>query len=569
MCTRPRLGKWSAKLGPIVILLATSAYPLSAATVTVCPSGCDSTTIQGAVTMADPGDTIQILSSQAHTEGDIFVGKDVTIAGFGTDTTTIQADANPGTATVPVFAIVGGATVTIQSLKIQYGGGFYGGGVKILDGHLVLEDVYVTENKATIYGGGVYVPFGSSLEIIDGWIWGNEAGDRGAGIFNEGTTEMGGAFVTQNTIPLGSSGDKYGGGIFNSGALTLRYVYMSGNTVGGFPLEDAAGGAIYHEGTELVVEDSRISSNEVDGGQFNRGGGLYMDSSVPVTISRTKISANEASDGGGVYLGQGDLSLVDCWIDQNMASGSGGGLDFRHSGSSAVSVVHSTVSRNHAYFGGGIAVGNDGDIRIVNSTFSGNSATGDAGGLWLTASNNASIASVTITDNTADVDADGNGNGGGIVIATGGDVNMRNTILANNHDDSPFPSPIAFDCVGTIQSQGYNLVRSLGFPAPWCTIEGDTTGNISGTDPVLIALADNGGPTLTHALDPASPAIDAADAAGCVDPMGAPLPVDQRHGVRQDRCDMGAYEVGASFGLIFGDGFESGDTGAWSSVTGG
>ena len=46
---------------------------------------------------------------------------------------------------------------------------------------------------------------------------------------------------------------------------------------------------------------------------------------------------------------------------------------------------------------------------------------------------------------------------------------------------------------------------------------------------------------------------------------GTPLDTDQRHGIRQDRCDMGAFELGALGVPIFEDGFEYGSTSAWSS----
>ena len=175
------------------------------------------------------------------------------------------------------------------------------------------------------------------------------------------------------------------------------------------------------------------------------------------------------------------------------------------------------------------------------------------------------IASSTLTDNTADADADGFGNGGGIFIYSGASAELRNTIVASNHDSSPSPSPRAWDCAGTVQSAGYNLIRSLGFPLTACDIQGNTTGNLVGADPLLDVLADNGGPTETHALGPGSAAIDAAHPTGCLDPDGALLDADQRHGLRQDRCDMGAFEVGALVDPIFADGFESGSTSVWSN----
>lgn len=84
-------------------------------------------------------------------------------------------------------------------------------------------------------------------------------------------------------------------------------------------------------------------------------------------------------------------------------------------------------------------------------------------------------------------------------------------------------------------SLGYNLIHE----AAGCTLTGDTSGLITGQDPLLAPLADNGGPTRTHALLPRSPAIDAGS------PDCPPPAADQR-GVQRPfglACDIGAYEA--------------------------
>lgn len=114
------------------------------------------------------------------------------------------------------------------------------------------------------------------------------------------------------------------------------------------------------------------------------------------------------------------------------------------------------------------------------------------------------------------------------------------------------------DCAGTLASLGYNLITD----AAMCMIGGMPVGNVIGQAAGLALLANNGGPTQTHALctdtgdpDPsctiASPAVDAGDPAGCTDPDGTPLTSDQRDLLRPqdgDRngssiWDIGAYEV--------------------------
>jgi hypothetical protein len=87
-----------------------------------------------------------------------------------------------------------------------------------------------------------------------------------------------------------------------------------------------------------------------------------------------------------------------------------------------------------------------------------------------------------------------------------------------------------------LTSLGHNLVgdANCGVPAPAAS---DLILANAGLGP----LADNGGPTLTHALQPGSSALDAADASLCP-------ATDQRGGARPAGagCDIGAFEAGAS-----------------------
>jgi len=64
-------------------------------------------------------------------------------------------------------------------------------------------------------------------------------------------------------------------------------------------------------------------------------------------------------------------------------------------------------------------------------------------------------------------------------------------------------------------------------------------------DPNLAPLANNGGPTLTHALLAGSPAIDAGDDALAVDAItGLPLTTDQR-GLPYSRINRARVDIGA------------------------
>lgn len=92
-------------------------------------------------------------------------------------------------------------------------------------------------------------------------------------------------------------------------------------------------------------------------------------------------------------------------------------------------------------------------------------------------------------------------------------VKLTNSIVANSAD-------------------AYNIIQNDG-----CSTSAQQV------DPMLGALADNGGPTLTHLPQTGSPAIDAGDQAAC-DSDG--ITTDQRGFKRVDgKCDIGSVEVGA------------------------
>jgi len=157
---------------------------------------------------------------------------------------------------------------------------------------------------------------------------------------------------------------------------------------------------------------------------------------------------------------------------------------------------------------------------------------------------------LTLTNST--VSGNTGGNGGGINNQSGSAVNARNTIIAGNTASN---GP---DVFGSFTSPGHNLIGksdgSSGFGG-----NGDQVGTIaSPRNPMLDPLANNGGPTQTHALLPVSPAIDAGDdcvaeATHCGDSNIPQLTTDQRgagfprkidsNGDSTATVDIGAFEA--------------------------
>jgi Ca2+-binding RTX toxin-like protein len=143
-----------------------------------------------------------------------------------------------------------------------------------------------------------------------------------------------------------------------------------------------------------------------------------------------------------------------------------------------------------------------------------------------------------VADNVADSDGDG-GEGGGVQHTGAGALTLRNTLVGNNRDGSTGPGPKSNDCQGAVTSQGYNLVED----PTGCT--GLVATDITGQNPQIGALTDNGGPTDTHAPRRQSPAVDAGNPAAPGSGGAACETNDQRGANRPQgpRCDIGSVEL--------------------------
>jgi len=309
------------------------------------------------------------------------------------------------------------------------------------------------------------------------------------------------------------------------------------------------GGAVNNSGT-MSISGSTFTGNSATAA-FGVGGAVssFTNSPNQLTIAGSLITGNSAAaDGGGVSTAfSGTANITNSTVSNNTAnsdnntSGSGGGLYFR-SDAGTVTVSGSTINGNQA-LGNATAAGNGGGINVqgnlnlTNSTVSGNTAGRDGGGIYddFTGGTNSNVAitSSTIVNNTATV------NGGGLRGSTSvGDAptSVRNTIIANNTANGGTSQDVS----GAVASQGFNLFETT----TGATITGDTATNITGQDPNLGALQNNGGLTFTHALLAGSPAIDKGNSFGLtIDQRGTMRPYDNSSIPNQaDGADIGAFE---------------------------
>ncbi len=326
------------------------------------------------------------------------------------------------------------------------------------------------------FGGAVYSK-GENLTIVDSEI-------------SESVAE---------TLSIASPG--CGGNVALSGlnGETLHIVnstLANGNVLGG-------GGNLCVADGRLILEQSTLSEGTTNGGQ---GGGLYLRSSAADNqIVLSSLTGNLGSSiGGGAYAeleASGGLTIDRSTISLNNAStlGVGGGMYVL---GGLVRIDGSTIWGNDARVGGGIFV-DGGEVRLENSTVSGNNAHESGGGIYFDGSAVGILRWTTLSDNRAL-----GGNASLVVGSLGASVELDHAIVANG---------ATLDLSGFSIVANYSLIENPGL----VTVFGSH--NLTGVDPLLGPLADNGGPTLTHQPLPGSPALDTGDPA-----IPSPPPVDQR-----------------------------------------
>jgi hypothetical protein len=303
-------------------------------------------------------------------------------------------------------------------------------------------------------------------------------------------------------------------------SLKLLHLTVANGLMTFFPSPgNSDGGGIYNAGT-LNVSNSTFSGNFAVSG----GGGIYNIGTL--TVSHSIFKDNSAFFGGGITNRGGTLTVTDSTFSDNESISSGGGIENL---AGTASIIGSTFTRNNNDSSGG-GIDNEGTLTVSNSTISGNFAAAGGGGIASTG--NLTVVHSTISGNTATF-------AGGILVDRG-IFNLVNSIVANNTGD--IGDKDCLSSAGPVNPSGVNLVEDGS-----CGANSDPLHFITG-DPLLGLLADNGGPTQTHALLADSIAIDQADNAICVaapvnnlDQRGQLRPVDG-DGDGTPVCDIGAYE---------------------------
>jgi hypothetical protein len=303
-----------------------------------------------------------------------------------------------------------------------------------------------------------------------------------------------------------------------------------------YPLESDSNRALAINGNGAVLRRSTGTAN------FRI---LVVNAGARVTLDRLIISNGVQTGNAAGILNNGNLTLTNCTVSGNAGRGiynePGRTLVVNDSsvrGNTSTGIFNfagnATVNRSAIVGNMGGGIFNRGTLTLTNSTVSGNSASGNGGGILQQALEGAPLflVNTTISNNSA------SGSGGGLYSQSPpslSTVSSLNTIIAANTAGS---GPDVFVTGAAITSQGYNLIGKIDGSSGW--IASDLTGTSAmPLDPMLAPLSAD----FIHPLLANSPALDAADDAVLSAPFN--LATDQRLVPRREgaQVDIGAFEI--------------------------
>ena len=261
------------------------------------------------------------------------------------------------------------------------------------------------------------------------------------------------------TFTLSGDGDAEAAVVTISGDKP-QVTVENGTVTGGRNPQNGGGFAI--DSAVVRLEDLTITGNEAVGGNGNGevgGGGIYA-SHADVTMRKVTVSQNRvtesSSDGGGILVRYGSLTMDGCHVEENTAPDCGGGMILRHS---ELNAAKSFFENNTAKYGAGIYFGD-----TPNEAEEGCSGE-----------HNHLITDSTISGNMV-LDPE-NGIGGGMYVGTTSNLTLRNSKLLNNNGASQGGAIVAYSA-GTIElddvSISENKAQSGAGILALCTAVGNT-----------------------------------------------------------------------------------------------
>ncbi len=410
------------------------------------------------------------------------------------------------------------------------GGAVFDSGAASMDGDaLSTAEINATRflnNTSGANGGAVALTAHSysGLSLANVQFESNEAAANGGGLIITGTATAE-ANTLDNLVFLQNSALNGGGIAIQSEGLSFdwRDVLVTDNTAtedgGGIHVQNTASQPSNVEWTDLS-----LTSNDAgrDGGGIHAVGSFAVDDAF--VFENTAVR-----HGGGINMvsGEGDenFAISRSTVANNQAGENGGGIRIdQDRGTTLIRNVSSTENSAAAGDGGGLVLSGQGQtVDVIQSTISGNSASGNGGGVFaqpysgsMALDPTMTFTNVTIANNGAALELDmTNGSGtdgvGGGIYANSNEANairINNSILADNtrgpRNEASEATMDDFSGSDVSHSVNFSIIESNPDAA-------DVSGQnlVTGVDPMLGSLLGNGGGVQTHELLVGSPAIDA------------------------------------------------------------
>jgi predicted outer membrane repeat protein len=295
-----------------VFALCGPAQAWAAGRITVCPTGCDYSTLQDAINAASPGDTIDIGAGTyenfvSPSQASFTIDKSLRLIGSGASQTTI------GGGIGSVIQVTQGVFATVKDVTI--GENFLADTGVTNDGTLALTNTTVTSNflHDGVDNAGTLLLRGTTIT--------DNLGTTGGGLVNDGTTVMDGGAITAN------DGLFDGGGIVNSGNLIVNGSSIAGND-GHLGDDTSIGGGLVNSGSAFI-DDTQITGNTSaqGGGIFSTGNLTLLGSTVTDNLAQLEGSPAPAQGGGVLYSSHLTLlfSRVSCNNPQDLENQNGTG----------------------------------------------------------------------------------------------------------------------------------------------------------------------------------------------------------------------------------------------------
>ena len=353
-----------------------------------------------------------------------------------------------------------------------------GAGVYVNAGTFNMENGTISnhgtsDDRSTVQGAGVYVASGATFNMSGDktYVKENHTSAMGAGVTVEGTFNMNGGYITNNSSrnSTAASGEGAGVCVQGTGVVTMTAGYIKNNEVSGsgagvsirgtakFTMDggyisdntaDGSGGGIIVRSTRketidevetlvaaFVMNDGTISGNKASVSDKNGGGAVFQSSGTMIEMNGGEISGNESNKYGGAIFANGGtakFTMTGGTIKENKAASYGAGV-YVNSGTFDMTggtiSAHGSETDRSASVGAGVYVNNsatfnmNGENAFIENNYSSTTGAGVAVAGTFTLTNG------TIQGNNTTNSVIG---GAGVYILTGGNFTMSGGKIYNN-----------------------------------------------------------------------------------------------------------------------------------------